>query len=70
MPIYEYVCKECGQNFEKRVSFAEADLIPECPVCKSEKTHKKLSLFCAPGTSGGSGGCSSCSGGSCSSCGH
>jgi putative FmdB family regulatory protein len=70
MPIYEYHCQECGKEFEKRLSFAQSDVIPVCPFCESEKTSKKLSLFCAPGVSGGSGsGCAGCAGGSCSTCG-
>ncbi|MEE4195517.1 MAG: zinc ribbon domain-containing protein [Anaerolineae bacterium] len=70
MPIYEYICKECGTNFQKRVSYSQSDQLPECPQCSSEKTSKKLSLFCAPGIAGGGGdSCAGCSGGSCSSCG-
>lgn len=70
MPIYEYICKKCGMNFQKRVSFSQSDVLPECPVCSSEKTSKKISLFCAPGIAGGGGdSCEGCSGGSCSSCG-
>lgn len=71
MPIYEYVCNECGAQFEKRMSFSQSDVMPECPHCSSEKTNKKLSLFCAHGVTGGSGtsSCSGCAGGSCSSCG-
>jgi putative FmdB family regulatory protein len=70
MPIYEYHCQECGKEFEKRMSFAQSDEIPVCPFCESEKTNKKLSLFCATGVSGGNGGgCASCAGGSCNTCG-
>jgi putative FmdB family regulatory protein len=70
MPIYEYVCKECGHQFQKRMSFSESDSLPECPDCNSENTNKKISMFCAHGVTAGSGSsCSGCSGGSCSSCG-
>ena len=70
MPIYEYQCQSCGQEFQKRVSFAEADSKPFCPNCESEETAKKISMFCAHGVTGGSGSsCSGCEGGSCSSCG-
>lgn len=70
MPIYEYICKECGAEFQKRLSFSESSVLPDCPDCSSGKTSKKLSLFCSPSISGGNGSsCSSCSGGSCSSCG-
>jgi putative FmdB family regulatory protein len=65
MPIYEYVCEACGQEFEKMVRFSEADLAPKCPTCGSDETHKQISRV-ASGF-GGSGNdfssSSSCSGG-------
>lgn len=45
MPVYEYVCQDCDDEFEKRVSFSEADHSQECPSCGSSKSKKKLSLF-------------------------
>jgi putative FmdB family regulatory protein len=51
MPLYEYNCKSCGSDFEKRVSFAEADISPECPECDSPETHKRISLFASHGAS-------------------
>jgi putative FmdB family regulatory protein len=67
MPIYEYICQRCGNPFEKKVSFAEADQVPECPRCKSTDTSKRISLFASrsDGPSiGGGGNSSSCGGGS------
>ncbi len=31
MPIYNYVCAECGSHFEQWRSFKEADLPAVCP---------------------------------------
>ena len=44
MPIYEYQCKDCGEEFEKLMGFSDpkADA-PECPGCQSENTRKRLS---------------------------
>jgi len=42
MPIYEYVCDECGHPFEALVFGAER---PKCPECGSSKLEKQLSLF-------------------------
>ena len=32
MPIYEFVCQQCGNEFEKIVSFSDTN-IPHCPSC-------------------------------------
>lgn len=64
MPIYEYICEECGQDFEKVVRFSEADLSPICPACGSQETHKQISrVSTALGGFGGDYSSSSCSGG-------
>jgi putative FmdB family regulatory protein len=72
MPIYEYTCNTCGEDFEKLV-FGNQEAI--CPQCSSKEVKKKFSVFCSTGTekplagTSGSSSCSSCSKGSCSSCG-
>jgi len=33
MPIYEYICQECGNDFERLQSFSDAPL-EECPECR------------------------------------
>jgi putative FmdB family regulatory protein len=79
MPIYEYVCNQCGTQFDALRSFKEADSTIECTRCHSHQTQRKLSTFFAH--SGGKsiagsdshscgGGCGHCSGGSCGSCSH
>ena len=42
MPLYEYVCMECGHEFDALQSFHD-DPIRECPVCKKEEVRKKIS---------------------------
>jgi len=82
MPIFEYVCKRCKNQFEELV-FGQ-DEVAVCPSCGSTKTQKLMSC-CRSKTSGpgggddasvaqaaparSGGGCAGCSGGSCSSCG-
>jgi putative FmdB family regulatory protein len=51
MPLYEYHCNECGEEFEKMVRFSEADLGPTCPTCQSRDTKKKISSFASLGSS-------------------
>jgi putative FmdB family regulatory protein len=41
MPIYEYVCRGCGQEFEWLVRGDEA---PLCPSCGGDKLAKKPSV--------------------------
>lgn len=52
MPMYEYLCRDCGKRYEqlRRMQYADSDL--ECPECHSQKIERLLSTFAA-------GGCSS-----------
>jgi putative FmdB family regulatory protein len=74
MPIYEYVCEDCGTHFEVLRPMKDADAPIGCRRCESRQTERMLSVFYAQsggravaGTSGSA--CGSCSGGSCASCG-
>ncbi len=50
MPIYEYHCEDCGQDFEKLVRFSDPKInTPECPGCQSDNTHKSLSVIASLG---------------------
>jgi putative FmdB family regulatory protein len=71
MPIYEYVCDDCQEQFEKIVLNKQQEI--SCPHCAGKKNTLKLSVFssttngAAPKSStsfsGGSGG--GCCGGGC-----
>ncbi|QGY40038.1 zinc ribbon domain-containing protein [Pseudodesulfovibrio cashew] len=82
MPIFEYQCNDCGNEFEELVF--DRDECPPCPKCGSKETGKLMSAVRSrvgggPAASGGesesapapaaSSGCAGCSGGNCSSCG-
>jgi putative FmdB family regulatory protein len=45
MPIYEYVCNECGHNLEALQKMSDTPLL-ECPACEKQALKKKIS---APG---------------------
>lgn len=45
MPVYEFVCKQCGTEFEQRQPMAQAEQLPACPECASKQTKKRLSNF-------------------------
>ncbi|MGD0574564.1 MAG: zinc ribbon domain-containing protein [Anaerolineales bacterium] len=73
MPVYEYVCEDCGREFDALRAMQQADAPLRCEACGGEHNQRKLSLFFAqssgrsvPGTSAGS--CAGCAGGSCSTC--
>ena len=77
MPLYEYVCPDCGEKFElmRPISCATEDV--SCPDCQ-KPAKRVISSFAAfskdesgliTPTAGGST-CSSCTSGSCSTCGH
>jgi len=53
MPLYEFVCDECGQGFELLVGFSQADKAHKCPSCGGEQTHRKVSSFAMGGSSSG-----------------
>lgn len=42
MPIYEYVCNECGHDFEALQKMSDAPLL-DCPACEKSALKKKIS---------------------------
>ena len=46
MPIYEYVCDDCGERYE-RIVMSQTQAIT-CPKCESAKRTIQLSVFAAP----------------------
>ncbi len=42
MPIFEYLCEECGHNFE---TILYGEQRAQCPKCHTEKLEQKLSTF-------------------------
>lgn len=63
MPLYEYHCDHCEEDFEKMVRFSEADQLPECPHCHSSETRKRISAVASRGfgsLSAGDASSSSC----------
>ncbi len=40
MPIYEYACRDCGQQFEALVRAGEQ---PACPACGKQNLSKQFS---------------------------
>jgi putative FmdB family regulatory protein len=47
MPIYEYLCDDCGSKFEKLVRSSQASAEVECPSCGEAHVTQQLSTFAA-----------------------
>ena len=45
MPIYEYICKDCQEHYERIVRSADQEI--ECPKCLSKHHTLQLSVFSA-----------------------
>lgn len=43
MPIYEYQCATCGEEFTAIRRITD-DTVPACPKCGADKVQKKISL--------------------------
>jgi putative FmdB family regulatory protein len=54
MPIYEYICQDCGEKYDKFVRSSLAKVELECPKCGSAKGKKAFSVFGLRGDAGGS----------------
>ena len=42
MPIYEYECKKCGEQFDELVSINDT-AEPKCPKCESKNVERLIS---------------------------
>jgi putative FmdB family regulatory protein len=54
MPLFEFTCTSCGQNFEELL---RSSLIIDgvtCPICKGTEVKKKVSTFASKMTGGNS----------------
>ncbi len=70
MPLYDYICRACGREFEILVT---GNRKAACPACGSEDLAKQMSTFVhrTAGGSGGQGsrpGCGGCTSSDCSGC--
>jgi putative FmdB family regulatory protein len=47
MPIFEYLCEDCGSKFEKLVRQSAEAQGPECPSCGHNHVTTQVSRFAA-----------------------
>jgi putative FmdB family regulatory protein len=55
MPIFEYVCQNCGNKFEKLILSSRRKTSLQCPHCGAEDVKKALSVCGAVSNSAGGG---------------
>jgi putative FmdB family regulatory protein len=68
MPIFEFLCKECGGSFEELLRSASATESVICPLCGSDQIKKQISTFASKVAGGSSpGSFSNASSSGCSS---
>ena len=53
MPLYEFRCTDCDDEFEELVRSSAAIVEVKCPECGSAHIHRKVSLFASKATGGG-----------------
>jgi len=50
MPLYEYVCNDCGERFERLVRGNADPEANRCPRCESSHVTRAFSTFATSGT--------------------
>ena len=65
MPIYEFVCADCGRPFEKLVMISSKITEVTCPSCESQNVTKQISTFASKLSGGGTFSFGSASSSSC-----
>jgi len=66
MPLYEYECEKCAEQFEELVSRRDGDAGVTCPACGSKQTRRLQSTFALGRPSTPASSCTTCCpGGTC-----
>jgi putative FmdB family regulatory protein len=47
VPIYEFLCEDCGTGFEKFVRYPDQEVVL-CPSCGKDRIKQQISLFGFP----------------------
>ena len=69
MPIYSYVCKDCGEKFDLLVGMTSQKTELKCVKCNSKNIERTLGAFSVGGSGSKSNSFgSSCPTGTCPTC--
>lgn len=65
MPVYTYVCKDCGEKFDLLIGVTSEKPKFRCKKCKSENIKRVFSEFSVGSSKGKSSSGPSCPTGTC-----
>ncbi len=65
MPIFEYLCNDCGNKFEKLVRSSARETAAECPSCGRDHVTTQVSSFAARTSGIAKDSAPSCASGMC-----
>ncbi|RMG91990.1 MAG: zinc ribbon domain-containing protein [Chloroflexi bacterium] len=51
MPMYSFICQNCGHPFEKKLRMSQSDVPQACPACGSDNTRKRIGAVAMLGSS-------------------
>ena len=62
MPIFEFNCGKCRENFEMLFRSRDEQVVVVCPKCGSRHAKRQMSAFAGKvgNTAAGGAGCGSC----------
>ncbi len=66
MPVFEFICTDCGKPFEELVLNTSNIGEVTCPACHSQNIFKKISIFTSNPTTDGAYSFGSASSAGCS----
>jgi len=68
MPVYTYLCKDCGEKFDLLIGVNSEKLELKCKKCNSKSIDRVFSSFSVGGSRDKSSSGPSCSTGTCPTC--
>ncbi|MBL7132182.1 MAG: zinc ribbon domain-containing protein [Candidatus Omnitrophica bacterium] len=69
MPVYAYICKDCGEKFDLLIGVTSERIEFKCKKCNSKNIEKRLGAFSVGGTDNQSASSGpSCPTGTCPTC--
>lgn len=52
MPMYQFACRACGHDFEKKLRMSQSDEVQVCPSCGVRETRRRFGSVASIGSGG------------------